>query len=480
VPSLAGNSGLADATAAGREPWPPHYDPDYRPHADDKYWDRARETMPAEERDAVILAKIQAVMSWAWERAPFYRKRWQAAGLEPGDVRSLADFERVPTIQKADLRADQADHPPFGSYLCVKPEEIVRIHGTSGTSGRPTAFAWSAQDYAAIREAHARIMWSMGIRPHDVVIVCSIFSLYVGSWGALAGTERLGAAAFPFGAGVPGQTLQAIGWIEQMRPTAFYGTPSYALRLAEAARGADIDPASLGLRIMFFSGEPGAGIPSTKRLIESTFGAICIDSGSMGEVTPWMNIAECSERTGMHLWQDFVYTELCDPPTWRRVPFGGRGTPVYTQLERTTQPMIRLVSGDYAEWSDAPCPCGRTYPRFPLGIIGRIDDMLVIRGENIYPSAIEEVLRCFDDLGTEFEIVLSRERHMDELAVRVEVAPHVEFVTAASSGNLLDRIVAELKRKTGIRVGVDLCRSGSLARTDLKSRRVRDERNLSR
>jgi len=247
--------------------WPPRYDPAYRPPAGEKYWDRPRETMPAQERDAVVLGKIQALMRYAWERAPFYRARWERAGLEPGDIRSLADFERVPTIQKDDLRADQAEYPPFGSYLCEKREEIVWIYGTSGTSGRPTAFAWSAQDLAAIREAHAHVMWSMGIRPHDVVIICSVFSLYVGSWGALAGTERLGAAAFPFGAGVSGQTLQAISWIKQMRPSAFYGTPSYALRLAETARAEGVDPATLGLRIMFFSGEPGAGIPATKRYL---------------------------------------------------------------------------------------------------------------------------------------------------------------------------------------------------------------------
>ena len=205
--------------------------------------------------------------------------------------------------------------------------------------------------------------------------------------------------------------------------------------------------------------------------ITSTFGARCIDSGSMGEVTPWMNVAECAERTGMHLWQDFVYTELCDPQTWKRVPFGSRGTPIYSQLERTTQPMIRLVSGDYAEWSDAPCPCGRTYPRFPLGIIGRIDDMLVIRGENVYPSAIEEVLRGFPELGGgEFEIVVTRERHMDELAVRVEAPAYPERPSLAR------RIAAELKRKTGVRAAVELCEPASLGRTDLKSRRVRDER----
>ena len=448
--------------------WPPRYDSAFVPETSEPYWDRARETLSADQRAANVLAKLQGLVRYAYERAPFYRERWRAVGFEPGDLQTLTDFARMPTITKADLRADQAAHPPFGSYLCADRSDIVRVHGTSGTSGRPTAFAWSAYDYAAIREAHAHIMWSFGVRPSDMVFVGSILSLYVGSWGALAGAERLGAAAFPFGAGVPGQTLQALGWMQQMQPTVFYGTPSYALRLAEAATSQKIDPRELGLRIMFFSGEPGAGIPSTKALIEKTFGAICIDSGSMGEVTPWMNLAECSHRTGMHLWQDFVYAEMVDLGTGSAVPYGSGGTPIYTTLERTSQPMIRLVSGDYAEWTDAPCPCGRTYPRFPKGIIGRVDDMLVIRGENVYPSAIEEALRAFPQLAGEFEIVVSRERHMDELAVRVE--------GPMDDATLAERAAAGLKQKTGVRVAVDICPVGSLARTDLKSRRVRDER----
>lgn len=457
--------------ASERAAWPPVYDPSYRPANDEPYWDRARETMSGDERAAVILRKIQAVMRWAWERAPFYRTRWQAAGLEPGDIKSLEDFARVPTISKADLRRDQAEHPPFGSYLCVEPHEIARIHGTSGTSGRPTAFAWSGDDFARIAEAHAHIMWSFGLRPTDTVFLGSIFSLYVGSWGALAGVERLGATSFPFGAGVPGMTLQAVSWMRQMRPTAFYGTPSYALRVAEAARAEGVDPRDLGLRIMFFSGEPGAGIPATKRVIEETFGVMCIDSGSMGEVTPWMNITECSHRTGMHLWQDFVYTEILDAQAMQPVPSGGAGTPVYTQLERRGQPMIRLVSGDLAEWTDAPCSCGRTYPRFPKGIIGRIDDMLVIRGENVYPSAIEDVVRAFAEID-EFEIVVTRPQHLDEVTVRVETA-------STDRDALCERLGAQLKRATGVRAVVAPVDPGSLTRTDLKSRRVRDERFVS-
>ena len=185
------------ASGAHAAAWPPVYDPAYRPRGDAPYWNRERETMSEDERAAVILRKIQGVMAWAWERAPFYRERWRAAGLEPGDIRSLEDFARVPAIAKADLRADQAAHPPFGSYLCADPSELYHVHGTSGTSGRPTAFAWTRDDHARIAEAHAAIMWSFGLRPSDMVFIGSIFSLYVGSWGALAGVERLGARGVP-------------------------------------------------------------------------------------------------------------------------------------------------------------------------------------------------------------------------------------------------------------------------------------------
>ena len=265
-------------------------------------------------------------------------------------------------------------------------------------------------------------MWAAGIRPHDRILICSFFSLYLGSWGALKGAERLGATVFPFGAGVPGQTQMAINWALQLKPTVFYSTPSYALHLAETARKRGVDPRDFGIRILFLSGEPGAGIASTKRLVEAAFGGICIDMGSMAEMVPWMTNAECRHRTGMHLWQDIVYTEVCDPETFRRLPFGSEGTAVYTHLERTSQPMIRLVSNDRTRWVNTPCPCGRTYPRLPDGLYGRYDDMFIVRGENIYPSAIEEALRSVDGFGGEFRVIVSRQDQMDELHIQAEYA----------------------------------------------------------
>jgi phenylacetate-CoA ligase len=455
--------------------WPPRYDPRYRPRDDEPYWRRDLETADPRERNKLILAKLQQQIRYAWEKAPFYRRKWQQAGVSPDTLQSLHDLAKFPVVQKADLRAAQAQHPPFGDHLCIEPHEVARIHGTSGTTGRPTVFGVGADDWDRIGEAHARILWGTGIRPGDRVMICSFFSLYMGSWGALKGVERLGATAFPFGAGVAGQTLMGVQWARELRPTAFYSTPSYALHFADTARKEGIDPRSFGIRILFFSGEPGAGIPSTRRQIEDAFGGICVDMGSMAEVTPWMTDGECSHRTGMHLWQDIVYTQVCDPQTYQPVPYGQEGTPVYTHLERTSQPMIRLVSGDRTLWTNEPCPCGRTYPRLPRGIYGRIDDMFIVRGENIYPSAIEEALRAVPGFGGEFRVIVSRKERMDELLVQAEYAKDVSDLSA------LERTLRErLQARCGVRPRLELLPQGTLPRTEFKARRVVDDRDLYR
>jgi phenylacetate-CoA ligase len=455
--------------------WPPRYDPHYRPARDEPYWRRELECADPRARDAVILAKLQAQVRYAWEKAPFYRRKWSEAGVSPDTLKRLDDLAKFPVVQKHELRASQAASPPFGDYLCIEPHRIARIHGTSGTTGRPTVFGIGADDWERIGEAHARILWGAGIRPGDRVMICSFFSLYLGSWGALKGVERLGATAFPFGAGVAGQTLMGVNWAKEMKPTAFYSTPSYALHFADTAHKEGIDPRSLGIRILFFSGEPGAGIPSTRKLIEDTFGGICVDMGSMAEMTPWMTDGECSHRTGMHLWQDIVYTQVCDPQTHQPVPYGQEGTPVYTHLERTSQPMIRLLSGDRAMWTGEPCPCGRTYPRLPRGIYGRIDDMIIVRGENIYPSAIEEVLRAVPGFGGEFRVIVSRKERMDELLVRTEYAQGVGDVAA------FEKLVRErLQAKCGVRPKLELVPEGTIPRTEFKAKRVIDDRDLYR
>lgn len=461
--------------------WPPRYDDTYRPEANSRYWFPTRETMPAGDRERAVVRRLRDVCGYAYERSSFYRNKWNAAGFHPEQIKSLEDFEsRCPVIVKADLRKAQERVPPFGDYLCVTDSEVFHIHGTSGTTGRPTAFAIGRDDWRNIANAHARIMWGMGIRPGDMVFVASILSLYMGSWGALSGAERLGAKAFPFGAGAPGMTSRAILWLGIMKPQVFYGTPSYALYLAEVAQKEGVDPKNFGLRRLFFSGEPGASVPGVRDRIEQAYSAHVFDCGSMAEITPWMNVAGTEQTSGMLCWQDVVYTEVCDPKTFRRVPYGERGTPVYTQLERTSQPMIRLVSGDLTLWTNEPNPCGRTYPRLPNGIFGRIDDMFTIRGENVYPSEIDAALNQVDGYGGEHRIVISRAGQMDELLLRVEPTPELEKKGTEALAAFKERVTKRIHTMLGLRSGVEIVAAGTFPRTDFKARRVIDDREVFR
>ncbi len=465
------------------EQWsfPPRYDADYLPPAASRYWFPQRETMPAAERERAILERLKEVTRYAWDRSPFYRRKWEEAGFHPDHLRSLEDFEsKVPVIGKKDLREAQSRVPPFGDYVCIPDREIYHIHGTSGTTGRPTAFGIGRADWDAIANAHARIMWGMGIRPGDTVFIGAILSLYLGSWGALAGAERLGCKAFPFGAGAPGMTARAAMWLDISKPQAFYGTPSFALHLAEVARNEGYEPRGFGLKVMFFSGEPGASVPGVRDRIAEAFGAKVIDCGSMAEMTPFMNVSGSAETDGMLCWQDIVYTEVCDPKTYRRVPYGERGTPVYTHLERTSQPMIRLASGDLTLWENGPNPCGRTYPRLPQGIFGRIDDMFTIRGENVYPSEIDAVMNQLAGYGGEHRIVITRERTMDELVIRIEASPEQHAKGEAGVASLRDDAARQLQKMLGLRAKVEVVAPGTFPRTDFKARRVIDDREVFR
>lgn len=456
------------------EAWsfPARYD-DYLPSPTARYWFPRRETMPAPDREAAVLTRLQEITRYAWAHSPFYRRKWDDAGFHPDALRSLEDFEaKVPVITKADLREAQARVPPFGDYLCVPEHEIHRIHGTSGTTGRPTAFAIGRGDWDAIANAHARVLWGMGIRPGDRIFIAAIFSLYLGSWGSLVGAERLRAQCFPFGAGAPGMTARAAMWLDQMKPNAFYGTPSFALHLAEVAREEGYEPQEFGLKAMFFSGEPGASVPSVRERIIREFGARVIDCGSMAEMTPFMHLAGTDE-SGMLCWQDIVYTEICDSNTFHRVPYGQRGTPVYTHLERTSQPMIRLLSGDLSLWDHEPTRCGRTYPRLPHGVFGRIDDMFTIRGENVYPSEIDAVMNQLAGYGGEHRIVVSRDGTMDELLVRIEAASVHEPALAREATKSLQKML-------GLRAKVEIVPPGTFPRTDFKAKRVIDDRDLFR
>ena len=291
--------------------------------------------------------------------------------------------------------------------------------------------------------------------------------------------ERLGAKSFPFGAGAPGMTVRAVQWLRTMKPQGFYSTPSYALHLAEVAKDEGIDPAEFGLKVMFFSGEPGASIPGIRERIEEAYKARVFDCGTMAEMTPFMSASGTDgSGNGMVLFQDIVYHEVCDPKTNARVSWGERGTPVYTHLERTSQPMIRLASGDLTHWVEGPSECGRTYPILPDGVYGRIDDMFQIRGENIYPSEIDAVLNELTGYGGEHRIIISREGAMDELLVQFDASEEV-YGKGEQATSVLQKLASESLRKVlGVRAKTEVVAANAITRTDHKARRVIDDREL--
>jgi phenylacetate-CoA ligase len=436
--------------------------------SNESFWDRQRETLPASLRQSKILERIKYQLNYVYDRIPFYRQLYDVNGIHPRDIRDLNDFtSKVPVVTKAMLQQSQREHPPFGNYLGVDFSEVKRIQGTSGTTGHPTLFAISAEDWEHISEAQAMQCWAAGLRPSDIVQIVFPLSLYVGGWGLLGAAERIGAKVLPMAGG---NTERQIAMLQQVGATVICGTPSFCLHILETARSKGIELASGPLRLGFFGGEPGAGIPSVKQRLEAGFGIRAIDFGNVAELHPCSNM-ECAEGSGMHVYQDVDYTEVVNPENPNQsFGYNRRGAVVYTHLWRKSQPMIRYFPGDETLITEEPCACGRTYPRMPQGVIGRLDDMLIVRGVKFYPSDVEQLLRNLEGMGTEFRIILERKGELDEVCIEAEYdssMDEVQFRTQAEES---------LQSALGLRVSVIPKESGTFPRTQFKARRVIDQR----
>ena len=448
------------------------------------YWDEARETMDPTTRQALILDRMQQQLAYVYETMPFYRQLYDRNGFHPSQVRHVEDFtEKVPIITKQDLVADQEAHPPFGSYAgSFTEDEIMRIHGSSGTSGKPTLYRVSRDDWERAADVHAMAQWAMGIRPNDILQVSFPFSLFFGGWGINQGAERLGCTVFPLGV-LP--TERQLDLMFRIRSTVFTATPSYALHVASVAEGLGLNLPDGPVQRLMIGGEPGGCVPGTKSAIQRLWGASTHDAGSTSEMYPFQTNVEEASSQGMHCIIDEVYTEVVDKDNANTaVPYGTHGAIVYTHLWRRSQPMIRFWPGDETVMHPGPTPLGRTYPMLPQGIIGRLDDMLVVRGANIYPSTVETALRSLEELGPEFEMIVDKHGALDELTVRVEARNRFwEAVSALPEASRADRL-AELTQRTArqlqlvcaIRIGVEVLAPGTLPETVFKARRVKDQR----
>jgi phenylacetate-CoA ligase len=444
-----------------------------------RYWDEERETLDPGQREKLILERIKHQLAYVYNELPFYRRHYDEHGFKPDDVRTLEDFTtKVPVIKKSMLVADQREHPVFGSYSGIEStDDVARIHGSSGTSGTPTMYSVSRNDWERSREVTALAMWALGARPRDIAQIGFPFSLFFGGWGPLQGLEAIGATVFPLGNIDSERHLELM---QRVGSTIFSATPSYCQHLIGVAANLGIDLPGSTIERLIVGGEPGGSLPGTKEVLTEGWGASVHDSGSTSEMYPFNTNVTAVPEDGVLLIHDEVFSEVVDRDDANvPLPHGERGAIVYTHLWRESQPMIRFWCGDETYMvHDWPTSCGRTYPRLPEGIIGRLDDMLLIRGANIYPSAVETVLRRIDGLGPEFEIVVEKKGAMDEMSVRVELD---EDAARRLSGDerttVATRAGEQLKRELNVRVPVELLEPGTLPATVFKARRVVDRRS---
>ncbi len=445
--------------------------------ADDTLWAPELEACSREQLRAIQEEKLRILVPFLWERAPFYRRKLEAAGLGPGDVRTLEDLRRVPPTTKRELSASAHAHPPWGAFDALSEVAWSKrgwmIFSTSGTTGAPQTFRFSLHDRDQWAWNYARAMWAGGIRPGEgPMFVALPYTPHVFGWGAHYACNLLGIPVIPAGAMDTARRIHLIG---ALRPAAMCSTPSYCLYLAQAMLDQGIDPAASSVRRLFIAGEPGGTVAATKHRLEALWGARVTEAYGATEGSPSPGGYQCTvtstaEPYSDHLNEDSQIWEVVDPKTFEGVRDGELGVAIVTNLYSHSTPLLRFVLGDYTRLSTAPCACGRTHAQAVGGFVGRADDMLTIRGLNVFPSAIEDVVRGFAELTTEYELVVRREP--DALEVRAEVRPEVPNGRhAALAGAIADRV----RLATEVRPQVTLVAPGTIERPMFKARRTREE-----
>jgi len=437
--------------------------------ADQPYWNPRHETMPREELAGLQLRKLRRLVEWADASVPWHSKRLRDAGVTADQLESLDDLRRIPFLSRDEWMRAQQDNPPFGSILAAPQERAIRYHMTSGTTGStPLRVLDSMKDWEWIAEMWCYGLWGFGVRPADTLFVAFGYATFIGFWGLHYAGEKLGCLVLPGGAMT---TEQRVKQIVEMGATVVASTPTYALRMAQEARELGLDLSGSSVRLLILSGEPAGSIPATKRLIEEQWGAKAGDTAGMTELGTIM-IFECSEQPGgTHLIEDHYIEEVVDPITDEPVGYGELGERVVTSFGRGFIPVLRYRTRDLVVRQPAStCTCGRTFDLYEGGIRGRVDDMKLIRGTNVYPRAVEAIVREYAEID-EFQIHLYTEDGIrDEIEVLVEI-PH------GDANAILARLTKSLAdAHEGLRFGVRQAENGSLPRFELKAKRVVDER----
>lgn len=432
-----------------------------------KYWDEALETQPRAEWEKLKLQLLQKHLRHAYDHSPYYHASFDAAGVHPDQVRSLDDIRRFPFIDKQVLRTRQEAVEPFGDLVAVPERDIVYISASSGSTGVPTASPFTGQDFDDWIDYEARQFWSSGLRPEDRYCHSLNFSLFVGG-PCVLGAQKLGALSIHAGT-VPSERLLTI--IRQFQATAIWTTPSYAWYLGETAVKEGIDiRRELNIKRIFVAGEPGGSIPETRERIEALWGASIYDYYGLSDIFGSC-AGMCEEKDGLHWAEDHILVEVLDQQSGEPVAEGGRGELVLTTLKKSARPMVRFRTGDIVSFTSEPCNCGRTSIRM-LGVHGRLDDMLIIKGVNVFPSDIEAIARKDHDFTGEYKLIVERENHLDKLTVEVERAP----AFSGSDDELAARFIRQLQSVTGVSAKVSILAADTLPRATHKAKRVEDRR----
>jgi phenylacetate-CoA ligase len=434
------------------------------------YWNKDIECMDAGELRRLQGERLRAAAVRAYEGVPFYKRKFDEAGVTPDDIHSIDDLSKLPFTYKDDLR----DNYPFGLFA-VPLEQVVRIHASSGTTGKQTVVGYTRNDIDIWSEVMARTLGAGGTTKGDIVQNAYGYGLFTGGLGAHYGAERIGASVVPISGGNTKRQLQIL---EDFGSTVLCSTPSYAIFLGEAAAEQGIDVKKLPLRVGFFGAEPWT--ESMRHEIETKLSIDALDIYGLSEIIGPGVSYECMQKAGLHVNEDHFYPEIIDPTTGEQVPPGEKGELVFTCITKEALPLIRYRTRDITFFNPEPCPCGRTFRRMNR-VLGRTDDMLIIRGVNVFPSQIETVLMEIEGTEPHYLIVVDREHgRMDEMEVWVEVSPSMISDEVRMLEALEKTIVRELEAALGISVKVKLVEPKSITRSEGKAKRVIDRRDLAK
>lgn len=435
------------------------------------FWNPILETLPRGKMEQLQLKKFREIFKWAYDRSPFYHKLYTDAGIESGDIKTMADIARVPKVEKAMMRSIQGKAPyPYGDMLAVPLEEVTEYHQTSGTTGQPVYQADTWQDWELNAEHWAYILYTQGYRAGQRVFLPFGYNVFIAFWAAHYAAEKVGCEIVPGGVL---NTEARLLKMQELRCKAFMATPTYVLGMADTAKNKlGIDPKTLGIERITVAGEPGGSIPSTRKRMEDAWGAKVYDHSGATEIGAWGY--ECQNQSGLHVNDAFFLVQIEDIETGELITEPGRrGKMIITNLNRMAQPCIRFDSKDIIEWNPDQCECGRTFSLLKGGVQGRADDITKVKGVLLSPSAIEEVVRDIAGLGDEYEVVVTKIGDIDEISLKVELLAGQERKTESIKQALTD----QLRLKTNLNYNLEFHRYGSLPRYDVKARRFKDLRH---